>query len=115
MKIMLTVVTALITGLFFSSSAIAEAFAGLAWQATHETQKEILEEFDQYLVDKKGATYVHFGTNQFYSGKMPIAEDIIAYLLGFLFGYCQSPKIKTSKNKILFRIFCTQFVHKISV
>ena len=66
------------------------AFAGLALQATHETQKEILEEFDQYLVDKKGATYAHFGTNQFYSGKMPISEDIIAYLLGFVFGYCQS-------------------------
>ena len=66
------------------------AIAGLAWHATHEIQKEILEKFDQQLVDKKGATYPHYGTGQFYSAKMPIAEDIVAYLLGFVFGYCQS-------------------------
>ena len=66
------------------------AFAGLAWQATYETQKEVLENFDRELVEEMGVTYPHFGTSQFYSGKMPIAEDVVAYILGFVFGYCQS-------------------------
>lgn len=67
-----------------------KVFAGIALEAIHETQKELLEEFDKYLVDNKEANYPSFGTHLFYSSKMPVAEDVVAYILGFIFGVCQS-------------------------
>ena len=71
-------------------SRAQKVIAGIALEAIYETQKEILEEFDKYLVDQKGSTYPHFGTSGFYSGRMPVAEDIVAYIIGFIFGVCQS-------------------------
>ena len=66
------------------------AFAGIALQAIHETQKEFLENLDKFLVEEMEVTYEHYGTSSFYSSKMPIAEDVVAYSLGFIFGVCQS-------------------------
>ena len=41
-----------------------------------------------------------------YTGSIPVPASTTS---------CKSPKKKTFNNKILFAIFCTQFVHKISV
>ena len=67
-----------------------KVFAGIALEAIYETQKEILESLDKFLVEKMEATYKHYGNSTFYSSKMPISEEIVAYCLGFIFGVCQS-------------------------
>ena len=64
--------------------------AGIALGALHETQKELLEEFDKFLVDNYNANHPHCGTTLYYTGQLPNSLEIMSYAVGFNFGVCQS-------------------------
>ena len=61
-----------------------------AWEGIHGTQKEVLEEFDKYLVDKRQASYEHQGTFSYFTGSVHNSLEIMSYCFGFVLGVCQS-------------------------